>query len=259
MQLTFHKYQGTGNDFVMVDNRDGSFDQHDNVALIHQICDRKFGVGADGFIVLENDDQYDFRMVYFNADGREGSMCGNGGRAIVAFAYDLGVISNECKFIAVDGEHEASIKEGIVRLKMNNVDAVEATDDFYFMDTGSPHYVRFVDNVADLNVYEHGKAVRYNDRFKAEGTNVNFVEVLDDQKIYVRTYERGVEDETLSCGTGVTACAISAILKGFSGEVAIKTLGGELAVSAEKNDQGNFENVFLIGPAKSVFKGSIAL
>lgn len=257
MILDFKKYQGTGNDFIMIDNRSGEFKAYDDFESIARLCDRRFGIGADGFIILENAEGYDFRMIYYNADGREGSMCGNGGRSIVAFAYDLGVIKSTCKFIAVDGEHDATIENNIISLKMNNVSSVEKGDDYYFLDTGSPHYVSFVDNVADLNVVETGRSIRYNDRFKSEGTNVNFSEDQGNNNLYVRTYERGVENETLSCGTGVTACALSALMQGFSSPVAIKTLGGNLSVSADVSASGGFENVHLIGPAEYVFSGQI--
>lgn len=257
MNLHFKKYQGTGNDFIMIDNRSGSFSAYDDYQRIAKLCDRKFGIGADGFIILENVENYDFRMIYYNADGREGSMCGNGGRSIVAFAHDLGVISDSCKFIAVDGEHEASIQDGIVSLDMNDVSSIENGDGFFYLDTGSPHYVRFVDNVADFDVFSEGKSVRYNNRFKEIGTNVNFVEKIDGQNLFVRTYERGVENETLSCGTGVTACAIAAMVQGLPGTLKIKTLGGNLSVSAVKTSDDRYSNIKLIGPANFVFSGEI--
>lgn len=256
MKVHFYKYQGTGNDFVIIDNRDGHFDAT-NEALVNKLCDRKFGIGADGLMLLENADGYDFKMVYFNADGKEGSMCGNGGRALVKFAHDLGVIKENAHFIAVDGEHDATVEDGRVSLQMMNVDHVETGEGFYYLDTGSPHYVSFVDNVSGMDVYAEGKKIRYNDRFKAVGTNVNFVEKIDDQNVKVRTYERGVEDETLSCGTGVTAAALTCSLNGMASPVGIKTLGGELEISFEKIAENAFKNVFLIGPAEKVFEGTI--
>ena len=256
MDIHFCKYQGTGNDFVMIDDRDEHFEMEDH-ALIKHLCDRRFGVGADGLILLRKSSEYDFKMIYFNADGYEGSMCGNGGRAIVRFAHDLGIISNQTKFIAVDGEHEASVTSNVVSLKMADVDLVEQNENDFFMDTGSPHFVAFVKNVQSYDVVEKGTGVRYNDRFKEHGTNVNFVEEIDKNSLYVRTYERGVENETLSCGTGVTACALAASFLDHESPISVKTLGGDLSISFEKA-QGVFKNVFLMGPAKKVFEGKVS-
>jgi diaminopimelate epimerase len=254
MKLNFFKYQGTGNDFIMVDNRKDPFDTKNN-ALIKQLCDRRFGIGADGFILLEDhlDPAYDFQMVYFNSDGNPSSMCGNGGRCIVQFAHDMGVIKKETTFLAVDGEHDAFIKDNLIHLKMSDVSEVENNKDHYYLNTGSPHYVQQVKNIKDYAVFEEGKKIRNNQRFKKEGTNVNFIEKAG-EKLWVRTYERGVEDETYSCGTGVTAAALVGSLEGMKSPVDIMTLGGELSVSFEK--QGNkFSNIYLIGPAKQVYSG----
>ncbi len=258
MNIQFYKYQGTGNDFVMIDDRNNQFDKS-NHQLVALLCDRKFGVGADGLILIRNHADYDFEMIYFNADGHEGSMCGNGGRAIVRFAHDLGVIGNETRFIAVDGEHLASVTLENISLKMSNVSTVEDVKGFFFMDTGSPHYVEFLnEDLTKTDVFTKGKAIRYNERFKEVGTNVNFVERLAENSLYVRTYERGVEDETLSCGTGVTACALASSYLGEKSPIAIKTLGGNLSISFEKKDNG-FENIYLTGPAQKVFEGSISI
>lgn len=262
MNLEFYKYQGAGNDFVIVDDRNKSFDVS-NVELINFICDRRFGIGGDGFMLLRPSKEYDFEMVYFNADGNEGSMCGNGGRCIVAFAYHQNIIGKHCKFIAVDGEHEADIidNDGTewVSLKMIEVSDIEQNERFSFADTGSPHYVELVENIKDFPVVNKGREVRYNDRFENEGTNVNFVEVKNDGSLQVRTYERGVEDETLACGTGVTAAALTMHKRGVinSCKVEIAAMGGNLRVLFEELAGGKYSNIWLQGPAEFVFKGSI--
>lgn len=256
MQIEFYKYQGTGNDFVLIDDRENAFDDQ-NSELINFLCDRRFGIGADGLMLLRNADGYDFEMVYFNADGNTSSMCGNGGRCITAFANDLGLVNPETiHFVAIDGPHKASITEKGVRLKMIDVVEFGAHDKDFVVQTGSPHYVRFVEEVDKVDVFTEGRGVRNSPSFVTEGINVNFVERTQNG-INARTYERGVEDETLSCGTGVTACAIAShIAFSMESPVPIKTLGGELMVSFQKTSKG-FENVYLEGPAKFVFKGVI--
>lgn len=257
MKLNFFKYQGTGNDFILVDNRKEHF-MHSNAKLVKKLCDRRFGIGADGFILLEGHDAYDFQMIYYNSDGKQSSMCGNGGRCIVQFAKDLGVIKKETTFYAIDGEHDAYIKNGLVHLKMTDVSLIEEKKGDFYLNTGSPHYVKFVDGVKDYPVFKEGKKIRNNERFKKKGTNVNFVEKTGKNKLFVRTYERGVEDETYSCGTGVTAAAIAASLSGMSNSVQILTLGGELSVSFTK-EKNKFTDIYLIGPAQMVYKGSVEL
>jgi diaminopimelate epimerase len=255
MQIEFFKYQGAGNDFVMIDNRNQEFPKKDN-KLVAKLCDRRFGVGGDGLILLENDNDYDFRMVYYNADGNESTMCGNGGRCIVAFANKLGVISLSTKFVAIDGEHDATIENGLVNLKMMNVDLVSENNNYYFLNTGSPHHVEFTKDVASIDVKKRGSEIRNGAPYFEEGTNVNFAENLGNNTIKVRTFERGVEDETLACGTGVTAVAISAykegILKGNT--VKLNVEGGKLEVSFDETENG-FENIYLKGPAVFVFRG----
>ena len=257
MQVSFFKYQGTGNDFVMIDNRNKEYDDL-SIEQIQLICDRKFGVGADGLIKLNLKAGFDFEMDYYNSDGSK-SFCGNGARCTTAFAYQLGLRSDEYSFFAIDGEHQASIdNNGIVSLKMNDVSFIDKINVDYFTHTGSPHYVRFVENIEKTDVYNEGRSIRYSDRYKAEGVNVNFVEQKADY-YFVRTYERGVEDETLSCGTGVTACALVIAQKNDIAapfEIPIKTLGGDLSVKAKK-ENNLYSDIYLIGPAKFVFHGEI--
>ena len=258
MQLTFYKYQGTGNDFVMIDNRERVFPK-DDIALVEKLCDRRFGIGGDGLILLENDTDTDFRMVYYNSDGNPSSMCGNGGRCIVAFARSLGLIGNKTTFIATDGLHNATIStDGIVSLQMKNVDTVDINAEFVFLDTGSPHHVQMEDDLSDLNVKTAGAQIRYSDLYGKTGSNVNFVRQDNDHTFSLRTYERGVEDETLSCGTGATAVAIAmhAIGKTKSESIDLNVEGGKLQVSFRLHNN-IFTDVFLIGPAEFVFKGSV--
>ena len=260
MNLEFYKYQGTGNDFVMIDNRDLKVSKN-NTKLIKQLCDRRFGIGGDGLILLEEPDaaEDDFKMVYFNADGNPSSMCGNGGRCLVAFANYLGIVEKTARFTAIDGPHKATISEGIVSLKMQNVTDVKLQEEYSFLDTGSPHHVIFVEDVQSEDVQQKGSEIRYSEMYKDNnGTNVNFVQQINDEVLKVRTYERGVEDETFSCGTGVTAVAIAAYQAGKiqNKEVKLETPGGSLEVKFEKTDSG-FENIWLTGPAVQVFKGEI--
>lgn len=255
--IPFHKYEGTGNDFVLIDQRETQYLTRQDTSIIEKICDRRFGIGADGLILLQLTDGFDFEMVYFNSDGRESTMCGNGGRCIAAFAHSLGVAGEKCSFLAIDGPHEANINEDWVELKMSDVKEVEIGDGNFILNTGSPHYVVFAEDLSDMNIVESGQVIRYSERFRKEGINVNFVEKTADG-IEVATYERGVEDETLSCGTGVTAAALSYSLANPNAnlnEVAITTKGGCLKVRFEKKEGNKFENIWLSGPAKQVFKG----
>lgn len=257
MENTFYKYQGTGNDFVMIDNRNGLFPGQ-NTELVAHICNRRFGVGADGLILLENDELTDFKMVYYNADGNESTMCGNGGRCIVAFAHYLGIVGDTMEFIAIDGKHEAKIVGDVVSLKMQDVMEINSKSSALFMNTGSPHHVQMVDGLKDFNVVKEGARLRYGIYGKT-GSNINFVELNDDKGYDVRTYERGVEDETLSCGTGVTAVALGMHYLGKTNEttVAVNVLGGNLEVSFNAQN-GIYNNIYLKGEAKQVFKGEMA-
>lgn len=270
VKIPFFKYQGTGNDFVMIDQRQQQFLQKSDVETINHLCDRRFGIGADGLILLENPKNteggaFDFQMIYFNADGRESSMCGNGGRCLVAFANYLQVFDNQCIFNATDGLHDAKVRtDGWVELKMIDVDKAEIGKDFYLLNTGSPHFVVFVEDLTDINVYENGREIRYSERFYTEGVNVNFVEIKKDGSLEVATYERGVEAETFSCGTGVTAAAIAFSLKtGYDFEknktlsVPILTKGGNLEVRLQRDSTDIFQDIWLCGPATQVFEGEI--
>jgi len=257
MNLPFVKYQGTGNDFVMVDNRSGNCNEL-AVSDVRQICDRRFGIGADGLIKINAHAILDFEVDYYNADGSK-SFCGNGARCAVAFARTLGINTLHTHFMAIDGEHEAMQKEQTVSLLMKDVSLVAMVGEDYLLNTGSPHFIRFEKELSSVNVYEDGKAIRYSDPYKEEGVNVNFIKALSKDKIEVLTYERGVEDETLSCGTGVTAAALAyAVKQGLHGQqvIDIVTKGGELKVHFSRTGESEFERIFLIGPAQRVFEGT---
>lgn len=264
MKIHFYKYQATGNDFVIIDNRAEGLKL--SARQIDRICDRRFGVGADGVMLIEKDPQLNFNLQYFNRDGSQ-SLCGNGSRAAVSFASRLGMINGKATFNAYDGSHVAELfADGIVKFKLNDVDTIANHGDDVFINTGSPHYIRFVSDIHDYPVVEEGRRIRYSDAFGPGGTNVNFVSEEGDNVIFVRTYERGVEDETLSCGTGVTAAALAAALRGYHSPVRVKTRGGELSVdfvSVKTGQSGTqhlvFQDIFLSGPAKMVFEGDLEL
>ncbi len=260
MTFDFYKYHGTGNDFILVDNRKWSLKL--NTKQIAHLCHRRFGIGADGLMLLQNKKGFDFEMVYYNSDGKESSFCGNGSRCIVAFAKTLGIIKkNETKFIATDGTHIAKIKGSTIRLKMNNVKNIEVDEKYFLLNTGSPHYVTFTTGVKNAEIVSEARNIRFNERFKEEGVNVNFAE-KNGKGVYVRTYERGVEDETLSCGTGVTASALASSIKGFStaeDHCKILTPGGELTVWFHREKDNSFSDIWLEGPATYVFKGNVKL
>jgi diaminopimelate epimerase len=254
--IVFNKYQGAGNDFIIIDNRKDIFNP-DNSNLINKLCDRRFGIGADGLILVSGSLQYDFEMKYFNSDGFEGTMCGNGGRCSSDFAIRAGIAGKKLTFRAIDGVHKATSEEGIIRLQMNDVKEPRLINGNYFINTGSPHCVIFHKDINKLDVNAEGKIVRWSEDFAPEGTNVNFVEIVK-KGIYVRTFERGVEEETLSCGTGVTASAIASVLSGQidTKPVNVKTKGGELSVSFNIVGK-SITDVWLSGPATFVFEGKI--
>lgn len=259
MHLQFAKYQGTGNDFVILDNRQGT------IALTKKqvafLCDRRFGIGADGLMLLNQKEGYDFEMIYYNADGGESTMCGNGGRCLVKFAADNGIVRSEYRFLAIDGVHHASLEgDATIALKMNDVNKIVNRHGKFILNTGSPHYVDVVEDALHLNVVEKGRQVRYSEPFKKEGINVNFVQQTSEpDKIIVRTYERGVEDETYSCGTGVTAAALVCYHNehGYN-RVEVMTKGGRLCVEYDKKGE-QYENIWLLGPAAKVFEGQLVL
>ncbi|TAG14267.1 MAG: diaminopimelate epimerase [Sphingobacteriia bacterium] len=258
MQLHFYKYQGTGNDFIILNNRTGSIDL--SQAQIRFLCDRKFGIGADGLMLLNTIVGYDFEMKYYNADGSESTMCGNGGRCLTRFAYDSGIQKEQYSFLAIDGPHEAKLaNNGWIHLKMIDVSTIIKHGDDFVLNTGSPHYIKQVNELDTLDVFTEGRSIRYNDEFGADGINVNFV-CQAGECIKVRTYERGVEDETLSCGTGVTAAALAFAgdSNGFN-KINIETKGGKLTVEFNKIGPNNFNNIWLCGPAVFVFEGDIDL
>ncbi len=259
--IPFFKYQGAGNDFVIIDQRQATYLTRKEESKVAQLCHRRFGIGADGLILLQNHPIYDFEMVYFNADGREGTLCGNGSRCIVAFAHFLELIGDRTTFWAADGAHEArAIQPNWIELRMHDIQGIEILEKAYFLDTGSPHYVRFVPSLAAVDVVEEGRSIRNAERFKAQGTNVNFVEALSDG-LRIATYERGVEDETLACGTGITAAAITHVIQNdLQGpqHIPIQAKGGQLEVRLER--QGDLlTNIWLCGPAEYVFEGKFKL
>lgn len=260
MILDFEKYQGTGNDFIMLNNMDGRYDW---VTAEHVVrfCDRRFGIGGDGLIRINSVDQYDFELDYFNADGTK-SFCGNGARCGLAFAHKLGICKEESSFLGCDGPHLGSVEGNLYSIKMKDVSSVQKIGQDFVLDTGSPHYVQLTDDLEKTNVVEKGRAIRYSPEFKAFGINVNFITKGKSNNITIRTYERGVEDETLSCGTGATACAIVyAEVNNLIGDVRVnvEVMGGELAISFTRIGDSNYTNVYLVGPAKMVFNGQLNL
>ena len=263
MKVHFFKYQATGNDFVVIENLSGKYKFSPD--QIKSICDRRFGIGADGLMLIEKHPSAHFNLQYFNSDGSQ-SLCGNGSRAAVTMAASLGLVNGKAKFQAFDGLHDAEIHGDVIRLRMNDVSEIKSIGDDMFLNTGSPHLIRFVPSVEDYPVFEEGKKIRYAKEFAPSGTNVNFVEITGKDLIFVRTYERGVENETLSCGTGVTAAALAASRRGLTSPVTVKTLGGELRVEFKTRHSGLpvgqagiFEDIYLIGPAKLVFEGDLEL
>lgn len=258
MDFQFEKYQGAGNDFIIIDDRKENFPDQDH-SLIQKHCDRHFGIGADGLILVRDSDRSDFKMLYFNADGHPSSLCGNGSRCVFAFANKHQMIGNEGTFETSDRIHRGSITpDDLICIEMGDVLTIEKRGSAIFMDTGSPHHIEFVDQVSAIDVKTQGAAIRYGAPYFETGSNANFVEKVNEKEFNIRTYERGVEDETLACGTGAVAAAIGAH---FSGQtpldmVNINALGGCLQVSFTP-DSGQYKNILLIGPATYVFSGNL--
>ena len=260
MTLQFSKYEGTGNDFILIDDRKLQFPA--NEQLISKLCDRHFGIGADGILLVQHSEGYDFGMSYYNSDGSAATFCGNGGRCITAFAHQMGICENTCRFMAADGIHHARITENhglvkIVELDMQDPVIYRSDKNMCYLNTGTYHVVKFVDNPDNVDILESGREIRYDAGYEPHGTNVNFAKSLK-KELYVRTYEKGVENETLSCGTGVTASAIAASLKYGGNSFYVNTAGGRLFVSFTRTDD-TFKNVKLTGPAKLVFEGTIEI
>lgn len=258
MKISFSKYQGTGNDFIMLDNLNGQYD-HLSIKQIQFMCDRRFGIGADGLIKINAHDTLDFEVDYYNSDGSK-SFCGNGARCSVAFAESLGIPVQETVFLGIDGIHKALKNKEIISLEMGDVTNLEMRKKDYIIHTGSPHYVHFVSDITLIDVVEFGKEIRYSPEFNREGINVNVVEIIGSNELMVNTYERGVEDETFSCGTGVTACVLAFAdqTEMFGNHmVLVKVKGGELNVSFSQTEKGVFTNIQLIGPGEFVYSGEI--
>lgn len=261
-KIDFFKMQGAGNDFVVIDNRSGVFSALPVCDIAH-LCDRRFGVGADGLLLLSMSDEYAFRMEYFNQDGSRASFCGNGARCICLFAVTIGAVSgSDFTFIADDGSHKAhvDVSNGLVDLTMKDVVSVsQQGDDAFVLNTGVPHYVRFVDDVDAVDIMGAAPSIRYSDAYKPDGVNVNFATITSPGHIKIRTYERGVEGETLACGTGITAAAISTYCKTGCDRVYVSARGGDLKVAFRANAGGSFSDVLLSGPAHIVFEGRTKL
>lgn len=257
MRLAFYKYQGTGNDFILVDDRKKKLGNYPD-EFVQKLCDRRLGIGADGFIVLRGHEEHDFEMIYHNADGSQ-SLCGNGSRCAVHLAQQLGMIDQQAYFLTTDGTHQAHIKDDLIHVSMHDVTEVKHLPAGYWLNTGSPHYVTWVKDLNNLNVHQRGQQIRNSKPFQKEGINVNFVKRKDDGTLAMRTYERGVETETLSCGTGATAAALVASLEGSTSPVSIDAQGGQLQVSFTRKSAQHFQDIYLTGPARQVYQGTIEI
>jgi diaminopimelate epimerase len=257
--MRFVKYQGTGNDFIVVDNRDGQFKPVREEII--RLCDRHFGIGSDGLILIEHSDTADFYMNFFNPDASR-SFCGNGSRCAVHFFRTLvPALPPRIRFEAIDGLHEGQIEREEIQIRMKDVNEVlYLSEEDRYVHTGSPHFIRFTNGLTGREIIHDARLVRYAHEWQPDGVNVNFAEIISDGTLFIRTYERGVENETLSCGTGVTACALAYSAKtGYAGPVRVKTPGGDLSVRFDQQSGAGFTNIWLCGPATAVFNGSIDL
>ena len=261
MTLKFDKYQGAGNDFIILNNYDGFFSKLSEHQF-REMCDRHRGIGADGVILLEPSNSVDFEMKYFNSDGKLSSLCGNGARCVVLYAYKNKIINGKTKFSATDGTHEAWLTSSDkVKIQIKEIKKILKHKESFVINTGSPHYLKIMDNISDLNVKKEGSAIRYSKDFIPEGINVNFIQIKNNSNFLIRTYERGVEDETLACGTGAVAAAIVMHNIGKTSgntNIEIETLGGSLNVNFDF-ENSVYKNIFLEGPVKYVFSGTYKL
>ena len=257
MKISFDKYQGCGNDFIIINNLSNTFPNTSNY-LIKNLCDRNFGIGSDGLILINKSKKESFEMVYYNADGNLSSMCGNGGRCAIHFCYQKNIINKKSNFLAFDGIHHGEVFDDYIKISMQNVEGHELINDDIFIDSGSPHLVKILKNISEIDILRTSRDIQKSKEFKSEGVNVNYVKFVDYETIQIRTYERGVEDETLSCGTGAVAAALSFFILSNSDleKVSVKTQGGDLFVEF-KNDNNNFYDIYLSGKVKKVFSGEI--
>jgi len=261
MKIHFDKYHGAGNDFIVFDNRLKSY----NDMLVNQlkkICDRHFGIGADGIILIESHSDADFEMIYYNSDGKLSSLCGNGGRCAVSFALRHNIIKTETIFMTADGLHKAyQIHPNQIRLQMQDVVDLIENDNAIIINTGSPHYVKLIQNCKKVDTNSQGAAIRFSEQFMPDGINVNFIQKDTPNRYHIRTYERGVENETLACGTGAVAAALAMHYMGESNgecKIELQTLGGLLTVDFDFINQ-TYTNIHLQGPADFVYSGIIEI
>ena len=259
MQFKFSKYQGTGNDFILIDNLSGKFDSISS-AEIQVLCDRRFGIGADGLIKINHSETNAFYLDYSNSDGSK-SFCGNGARCAVAFTETLGIEVSDLTFDAIDGTHWASKTANDIKIQMGNVKNIQSYENEFELYTGSPHYVKISDDISSETILNFGKSIRFSPKYNSEGINVNLLKGISPTKIEIASYERGVEEETLSCGTGATACALvwDKIHNSGTDFIEVKAKGGNLKIEFKRDSSNGYYDIFLVGPAEFVYSGEINL